>query len=85
MCVGGGGGGGVTPGGGSSGAHASWHMPHRGQCGVQCADWCYDFPILAALTPLLNPSIKIPVGSSPRWEGAARFPIVCIRTQERVE
>ena len=69
----------------SSGAYASWHMPHIGQCSAQCADWCYDFPILAAPTPLLNPCIKIPVGPSPWGEGAARFPIVCIRTQERVE
>ena len=60
----------------STKAYASWHMPHAGLCNAHCANWCHDFPILSALTPLLNPSTRIPLGLSPRGEGPSPFPIL---------
>ena len=70
-----------SPGGGghaiwSTQAYASWHMPHAGLCHAHCADWCHDFPIISALTPLLNPSKRIPLGLCPRGEGPSPFPIL---------
>ena len=58
------------------GGRSSWHMPHAGPCNAHCADWCHDFPILSALTPLLNPLTRIPLGLSPRGEGPSPFPIL---------
>ena len=60
----------------STQAYASWHMPHAGLCHAHCADWCHDFPILSALTPLLNPSKRIPLGLCPRGEGPSPFPVL---------
>ena len=60
----------------SENAYASLHMPHAGPCNAHCADWCHNFPILSALTPLLNPSTRIPVGLSPPGEGPSLFPIL---------
>ena len=57
-------------------AYASWHMPHKGAYTAICADWCYDYHVLQALTPLLDPSKHIHVGHQPRGEGTPAFPVI---------
>ena len=51
------------------------HMPQPGPCRF-CADWCYNFPVLQALTPPENPTSPICVGLSPREKGPSPFPIL---------
>ena len=55
------------------GTYASWHMPHPKLCSDICADWCFDFPVLHSLTPLLNPSTSICLGQRPRGVGGPLF------------